>query len=228
VLYISNSGNSAEILTLLPMIKRLDLPLLAMTGNAHSTLALSAHVVLDIGVTSEACPLDLAPTSSTTVTMVMGDALAVALLEARGFTAEDFAFSHPGGTLGRRLLLRVSDVMQAAVPEVLPNTPLVQALQEISAKGLGMTTVVDASGALLGIFTDGDLRRAVSRGADLNQASIGQLMSASPRRVTADTMAVEALTLMEQHRITSLVVVNDSQQPIGVLHMHHLIKAGLV
>ncbi|HEY6529985.1 MAG TPA: KpsF/GutQ family sugar-phosphate isomerase [Cellvibrionaceae bacterium] len=228
VLYISNSGNSAEILTLLPMIKRLALPLLAMTGNAHSTLAMSAHVVLDIGVTSEACPLDLAPTSSTTVTMVMGDALAVALLEARGFTAEDFAFSHPGGTLGRRLLLRVSDVMQAAVPVVQPDTPLVQALQEISAKGLGMTTVVDAGGALMGIFTDGDLRRAVSRGADLNQANIGQLMSASPRRVTADTMAVEALTLMEQHRITSLVVVNDSQQPIGVLHMHHLIKAGLV
>lgn len=228
VLYISNSGNSPEILTLLPMIKRLNLPLVAMTGNPQSPLAEQAQVVLDIRVESEACPLDLAPTSSTTVSMVLGDALAVALLEARGFTAEDFAFSHPGGSLGRRLLLKVGDLMQAAIPQVAPGTPLNQALQEISAKGLGMTTVVDERGALLGIFTDGDLRRAVSRGADLAQASIGQLMTASPRRVRLDTMAVEALNLMEQHRITSLVVVDHQQHPVGVLHMHHLIKAGLV
>ncbi len=228
VLYISNSGNSAEILTLLPMIKRLNLPLVAMTGNPQSPLAEQAQVVLDIRVESEACPLDLAPTSSTTVSMVLGDALAVALLEARGFTAEDFAFSHPGGTLGRRLLLKVGDLMQAAIPRVGPGTALGQALAEISAKGLGMTTVVDDSGALLGIFTDGDLRRAVSRGADLSQASIGQLMTASPRRVGLDTMAVEALNLMEQYRITSLVVVDHQQHPVGVLHMHHLIKAGLV
>ena len=228
VLYISNSGHSAEILTLLPMIKRLDLPLIAMTGKPQSTLAQSAVVVLDISVESEACPLDLAPTSSTTVSMVMGDALAVALLEARGFTAEDFAFSHPGGTLGRRLLLKVEDLMQGAIPQVSPDTPLAQALEEISAKGLGMTTVVDERGALLGIFTDGDLRRVISRGSDVFNSSIGQLMSANPRRVTAATMAVEALTLMEQHRITSLVVVNEQQHPIGVLHMHHLIKAGLV
>ena len=228
VLYISNSGNSPEILTLLPMIKRLNLPLLAMTGKAQSPLAEQAQVVLDIHVDSEACPLDLAPTSSTTVSMVLGDALAVALLEARGFTAEDFAFSHPGGTLGRRLLLKVGDLMQGEIPQVAPATNLVQALAEISAKGLGMTTVVDDSGALLGIFTDGDLRRAVSRGADLQQASIGQLMSANPRQVGLDTMAVEALNLMEQHRITSLVVVDGQRHPVGVLHMHHLIKAGLV
>ncbi|MEY4590998.1 MAG: Arabinose 5-phosphate isomerase KdsD [Pseudomonadota bacterium] len=228
VLYISNSGNSAEILTLLPMIKRLGLPLIAMTGNPQSTLAESAQVVLDISVDSEACPLDLAPTSSTTVTLVMGDALAVALLEARGFTAEDFAFSHPGGTLGRRLLLRVADVMQGVVPQVSPATPLVAALAEISAKGLGMTTVVDDQGALLGIFTDGDLRRAVSLDTNIQQAPIGTLMSANPRRISVDSMAVEALSLMEQHRITSLVVINDAQQPIGILHMHHLIKAGLV
>ncbi len=228
VLYISNSGNSPEILTLLPMIKRLNLPLLAMTGKAQSPLAEQAQVVLDIHVDSEACPLDLAPTSSTTVSMVLGDALAVALLEARGFTAEDFAFSHPGGTLGRRLLLKVGDLMQGEIPQVAPDTALVQALEEISAKGLGMTTVVDDSGALLGIFTDGDLRRAVSRGANLQQASIGQLMSANPRQVGLDTMAVEALNLMEQHRITSLVVVDGQRHPVGVLHMHHLIKAGLV
>lgn len=228
VLYISNSGNSAEILTLLPMIKRLNLPLVAMTGNPQSPLAEQAQVVLDIRVDAEACPLDLAPTSSTTVSMVLGDALAVALLEARGFTAEDFAFSHPGGSLGRRLLLKVGDLMQAAIPQVAPTTPLNQALQEISAKGLGMTTVVDETGALLGIFTDGDLRRAVSRGADLSQALIGQVMTASPRRVSLETMAVEALNLMEQHRITSLIVVDQQQHPVGVLHMHHLIKAGLV
>lgn len=228
VLYISNSGHSNEILTLLPMIKRLGLPLLAMTGKPQSTLGQSAQVILDISVESEACPLDLAPTSSTTVTMVLGDALAVALLQARGFTAEDFAFSHPGGTLGRRLLLKVADLMQADVPQVLPQAPLTHALEVISAKGLGMTTVVDEQGVLLGIFTDGDLRRVIGRGEDIINSQIGQLMSANPRRVTTDTMAVEALTIMQQHRITSLVVVDGGQHPIGVLHMHHLIQAGLV
>jgi arabinose-5-phosphate isomerase len=158
----------------------------------------------------------------------LGDALAVALLQARGFTAEDFAFSHPGGTLGRRLLLKVDDLMQGDVPQVVPQTPLTQALGVISAKGLGMTTVVDAQGVLLGIFTDGDLRRVIGRGEDIINSQIGQLMSANPRRVKADNMAVEALTLMQQHRITSLVVVDDGQHPIGVLHMHHLIQAGLV
>lgn len=228
VLYISNSGHSNEILTLLPMIKRLGLPLLAMTGKPQSTLGQSAQVILDISVESEACPLDLAPTSSTTVTMVLGDALAVALLQARGFTAEDFAFSHPGGTLGRRLLLKVADLMQADVPQVAPQTALTRALEVISSKGLGMTTVVDGQGVLLGIFTDGDLRRVIGRGEDITKSPIGQLMSANPRRVTTDTMAVEALTIMQQHRITSLVVVDAGQRPIGVLHMHHLIQAGLV
>ena len=228
VLYISNSGNSPEILTLLPMIKRLNLPLLAMTGKAQSPLAEQAQVVLDIHVDSEACPLDLAPTSSTTVSMVLGDALAVALLEARGFTAEDFAFSHPGGTLGRRLLLKVGDLMQGEIPQVAPATNLVQALAEISAKGLGMTTVVDDSGALLGIFTDGDLRRAVSRGADLQQASIGQLMSANPRQVGLDTMAVEALNLMEQHRITSVLVVDSNGVLCGALNSNDLMRAKVI
>jgi arabinose-5-phosphate isomerase len=230
VLAISNSGNSSEIITLIPMIKRLGVGLIAMTGNADSALAQNADVVLDVGVSSEACPLDLAPTSSTTVTLVMGDALAVALLEVRGFTAEDFAFSHPGGTLGRRLLLRVSDVMQAgsAIPRVAATTPLHQALEEISAKGLGMTTVVSPGGELVGIFTDGDLRRAVNRGVDIRHTPMAELMSRHPRQVQPDTLAAEALLTMETHRITALVVVDPDHKPIGVLHMHQLLKAGLV
>ncbi len=231
VLAISNSGNSPEIVSLLPMLRRLGLPIIAMTGNPQSTLAQGADLHLDVSVRAEACPLDLAPTSSTTAALVMGDALAVALLEARGFTAEDFAFSHPGGSLGRRLVLRVEDVMRGGldVPNVLPQTPLFEALGEMSAKGLGMTTVTDEQGTLLGIFTDGDLRRALNHGADLHRSAIAELMTHNPRSVQADTMAIHALHLMEQAPpITALVVINSSAQPIGVLHMHQLIKAGLV
>ena len=231
VLAISNSGNGPEMVTLIPMVKRLGVPIVAMTGNPKAYLAQAADVVLDISVPAEACPLDLAPTSSTTVTLVMGDALAVALLEARGFTAEDFAFSHPGGTLGKRLLLRVGDVMHSddRLPQVTPATTVTEALTEISAKGLGMTTITGPAGELLGIFTDGDLRRSVIKGLDISRSRIEDVMTRQPRTVVADALAVDALKLMEQvPSVTALVVVNQQQQPIGVLHMHQLVKAGLL
>ncbi len=227
VLALSGSGNTAEIVTLLPLIKRIGAPLIAMTGNANSTLAQNAQVYLDVSVAREACPLDLAPTSSTTAALVMGDALAVALLEARGFSAEDFAFSHPGGTLGKRLLLKVSDVMQSDFPRVAPQTPLGQALLEITQKGLGMTTIVDAGGKLAGIFTDGDLRRALDRQQDLRDTAISTVMTASCVTIEADRLAAEALNLMEQHRISSLVVVDTHERPCAVVHLHALIRAGL-
>ena len=230
VIAISNSGNSPEILTLLPILKRLGIPMITMTGKAHSPLAEAAEVNLDIRVASEACPLDLAPTSSTTVTLVMGDALAVALLEARGFTAEDFALSHPGGILGRRLLLRVNDIMHAGerVPRVDPETSLLDALGEITAKGLGMTTVVDQKQTLVGVFTDGDLRRAVDRGHDIRQVSIANIMSRNPTTVRQEALAVEALTIMENRKITALVVTDEQNRAVGVIHMHDLLRAGLV
>lgn len=229
VIAISSSGNAAEILTLLPMLKRLAVPLIAFTGKPQSLLAEAAEVTLDISVKSEACPLDLAPTSSTTVTLVMGDAMAIALLEARGFTVEDFAFSHPGGILGRRLLLRVQDVMHKAdrVPKVGPETCLIDALTEIGAKGFGMTTVVDGRDCLLGIFTDGDLRRALDRGYDIRGAQIDQVMTRSPLTIKQDILAAEALTVMEKRKVTALVVANEQSQPIGVVHMHDLLRAGL-
>jgi arabinose-5-phosphate isomerase len=230
VIAISNSGNSPEIITLLPILKRLGIPMITMTGKLTSPLAEAAEVSLDIRVSSEACPLDLAPTSSTTAALVMGDALAVALLEARGFTAEDFALSHPGGILGRRLLLRVSDLMHAGerVPKVQPNTSLLNALGEITAKGLGMTTVVDGSDALLGVFTDGDLRRAVDKGHDIRHVSIENIMTRSPTSVLSNALAAEALTVMENRKITALVVVNEQNHAVGVIHMHDLLRAGLV
>lgn len=229
VVAISNSGHAAEIITLLPTLKRLAVPLITLTGKANSPLAEAANVNLDISVRCEACPLDLAPTSSTTVSMVLGDALAVALLEARGFTAEDFAFSHPSGSLGRRLLLQVADIMKRAerIPRVKPATSLLDALSEISAKGLGMTTVVDEDDRLLGIFTDGDLRRALDRGEDVRNMTMGDAMSRHPTTVRSNTLAVEALTIMENRKITSLVVANELNQPVGVLHMHDLLAAGL-
>lgn len=229
VVAISNSGQAAEILTLLPTLKRLAVPLITLTGRPNSPLAEAANVNLDISVRCEACPLDLAPTSSTTVTLVLGDALAVALLEARGFTAEDFAFSHPSGSLGRRLLLQVADIMKRGerIPKVKPTTCLLDALSEISAKGLGMTTVVDDADCLLGIFTDGDLRRALDRGEDVRNMTMGEAMSVRPTTVRSETLAVEALTIMENRKITSLVVANEQNQPVGVLHMHDLLAAGL-
>ncbi|MBC6907299.1 KpsF/GutQ family sugar-phosphate isomerase [Saccharophagus sp. K07] len=230
VMAISNSGNSPEILTLLPILKRLGIPMITMTGKPHSPLAEAAEVSLDIHVASEACPLDLAPTSSTTATLVMGDALAVALLEARGFTAEDFALSHPGGILGRRLLLRVNDLIHAGdqMPKVQAQTSLLDALSEITAKGLGMTTVVGEDGTLLGVFTDGDLRRAVDKGHDIRQVTIENIMTRKPTTVHQDALAAEALTIMENRKITALVVIDEHNHPVGVIHMHDLLRAGLV
>jgi len=230
VVAISNSGASAEILTLLPLLKRLGIKIIGMTGNANSTLAEAADVHLDIGVKSEACPLNLAPTSSTTVTLAMGDAIAVALLEARGFSAEDFAFSHPGGTLGKKLLLRVADVMHRGqeIPKVLPKTPLKEALTEMTEKGFGLTLVVDPNDQLIGIFTDGDLRRSVDRGIDINQVNTGAVMVENPRTISHAILAAEALNIMQTHKITALVVEDESRDIIGVLHMHDLLRAGII
>ena len=230
VIAISNSGNSTEINAILPLLKRQHIPLISMTGKPKSTLALAADVNLDIGVECEACPLDLAPTSSTTVTLVMGDALAVALLEAKGFTAEDFAFSHPGGALGKRLLLKVNDTMQQGkqIPSVTPQTPLSDALLEVSQKGLGMTTILNEDGSLAGIFTDGDLRRTMDSKADIHNTHIGQVMNPNPITIAANTLAAEALGIMEEKSITSLVVTNNKQQPVGVIHLHDLLRAGLL
>lgn len=229
VLAISSSGGSPELVTLLPMIKRLGVPLVAMTGKTDSPLGKVADAILDISVSSEACPLDLAPTSSTTVTLVLGDALAIALLEARGFTAEDFAFSHPGGTLGKKLLLMVSDVMHGgdAVPVVTEDTNLLAALSEMSRKGFGITTVVNPAGELVGVFTDGDLRRCLDRDIDVKSTAIGDVMSRTPRTVSPEALAAEAFGLMETHKITALVVA-DNNRPAGIVHMHDMLQAGLV
>ncbi|MDY0006612.1 MAG: KpsF/GutQ family sugar-phosphate isomerase [Spongiibacteraceae bacterium] len=229
VLALSNSGNTHELLTLLPLLKRLKIPLISMTGNPESTLARAAEVNLDAGVSQEACPLGLAPTSSTTVALVLGDALAIALLEARGFTAEDFAFSHPGGALGRRLLLRVADIMHSGqeMPRVGPDKLLAEALVEMSSKGLGMTTVVDAQGSLLGLFTDGDLRRTVDQGIDVRNTAIRDVMTPNPKTARAGMLAAEALAIMDQFKISALVVVDDRQQPVGAIHLHDLLRAGV-
>ncbi|QIL88373.1 KpsF/GutQ family sugar-phosphate isomerase [Microbulbifer sp. SH-1] len=230
VIAISNSGSSAEVLTLLPLLKRLGIPMISMTGKPDSPLAQSADVNLDISVETEACPLNLAPTSSTTVTLVMGDALAVALLEARGFTAEDFAFSHPGGALGRQLLLKVEDVMHAGqeLPQVSPETPLSQALLEMTSKGFGMTTVVDRDGQLQGVFTDGDLRRVIDQKIELDTATMSKVMSRRPKTVSAHILAAEALRIMEDNKITALVVEDPEHHPVGLLHMHDILRAGVI
>ncbi len=229
VIALSNSGEVGEVITLLPLLKRLGSSLIAMTGNPDSTLARAADAHLNTGVETEACPLDLAPTSSTTTALVMGDALAIALLEERGFTAEDFAFSHPGGTLGKKLLLKVEDVMQTgdAVPRVAANTPLSGALLEISRKGLGMTTVTDEHGRLAGIFTDGDLRRTLDKRVDINTTPMVELMTTGAKTATPQMLAAEALHIMEENKITSLVVVDDSGDTCGVLHLMHLLHAGI-
>ncbi|WP_420821507.1 KpsF/GutQ family sugar-phosphate isomerase [Pseudomaricurvus alkylphenolicus] len=230
VIGISNSGSSAEVVTLLPLLKRMGIPLISMAGNADSPLAQAATVHLDISIETEACPLNLAPTTSTTVTLAMGDALAVALLEARGFTAEDFAFSHPGGALGRKLLLKVEDIMHkdGEVPRVSPGTPLSQALVEMTEKGFGMTTIVGDEDQLLGVFTDGDLRRSVDHGVDLSNANIGEVMSENPKTVSASMLAAEALGIMEDRKITALIVQDDSGRAAGVIHMHDILRAGVM
>ena len=229
-LRMSNSGTTSEITALLPLLKRLGIPIVAMTGNASSTLATAADVHLNIGVPEEACPLDLAPTASTTANLVMGDALAIALLEQRGFTAEDFAFTHPGGALGRRLLTRVSDVLVTGndVPRVTTETSLADALMEISAKGLGMSTVIDAKGHLLGIFTDGDLRRALEQNHDLSTTQVGAVMSAGAKTIDAGALAAEAVTRMENDSISALIVVDEGNRVTGVVQLLALLKAGIV
>ncbi|MAT52794.1 MAG: D-arabinose 5-phosphate isomerase [Porticoccaceae bacterium] len=230
VIAISSSGSTAEVVTLLPLIKRLGVPLISMTGNAASPLAKAADAILDIGVAKEACPLDLAPTTSTTVTLVMGDALAIALLEARGFTAEDFAFSHPGGALGRKLLLRVEDIMHhgSEVPRVREHSLLRETLLEMTEKGFGMTTVISDSDELLGVFTDGDLRRAIDRGQDINAITVGQVMTRNGRTIAGDMLAAEALHIMETAKITALVVEDEHHHPIGLVHMHDILRAGIM
>jgi arabinose-5-phosphate isomerase len=230
VLALSNSGETDEILTLVPAIKRLGVPLIAFTGNSTSTLARIATVHLDIGVPAEACPLNLAPTASTTASLAVGDALAVALLKARGFTEEDFARSHPAGALGRRLLLHVKDVMRtgADVPKVAPGAPLTEGLMEVTRKGLGMTAVVDGADRVLGVFTDGDLRRALDRAVDLHVTRMDQVMTRQAKTVRANTLAAEAVLLMETHRITSLVVVDSDDVLVGALNVHDLLRAGVV
>ena len=230
VLAISNSGNTSEILTILPLFKRMGAPLISMTGNASSTLAREAVANLDVSVAVEACPLGLAPTSSTTATLVMGDALAVALLEARGFSAEDFAMSHPGGSLGRRLLLRVVDIMHSGdqIPRVQEDTSLSAALLEISRKGLGMTTVVSAAGELCGLFTDGDLRRTLDRPVDIHATAIRDVMTRNGRTIREDQLAAEALNMMEELKINALPVVNREGLLTGAINMHDLLRAGVI
>ncbi|RRV27358.1 KpsF/GutQ family sugar-phosphate isomerase [Pseudomonas sp. o96-267] len=230
VLALSNSGSTAEIVTLLPLIKRLGIRLISMTGNPESPLAKAAEVNLDARVSQEACPLNLAPTSSTTASLVLGDALAIALLEARGFTAEDFAFSHPGGALGRRLLLKVENVMHSgeSLPQVTRGTSLRDALLEMTQKGLGMTTVLEADGHLAGIFTDGDLRRALDKGIDVRDARIDDVMTPHGKTIRAEMLAAEALKIMEDNKISALVVVDGNDRPIGAFNLGDLLRAGVM
>jgi len=230
VLALSNSGETSEIVTIVPLIKRMGAPLISMTGKRESTLAREADVNLDVSVAKEACPLDLAPTASTTAALVMGDALAIALLEARGFTAEDFALSHPGGSLGRRLLLHVSDIMHKdqRIPAVGMDAPVRDALMEMSAKGLGMTAVVDPDGRAVGVFTDGDLRRCLDRGIDVRDANVADVMTAGGKSIAPDRLAVEALNLMEEGKINALLVVDNDDRLRGALNMHDLLRAGVV
>jgi arabinose-5-phosphate isomerase len=227
---LSNSGETAEVLMLLPHLKRMALPLVAMTGRADSTLGQAATVVLDVGVAQEACPHNLAPTTSTTVALAMGDALAVAVLEARGFSADDFARSHPGGNLGRRLLLHVEDLMRrdAALPRVRPETPLATGLLEMSAKGLGLTAVVDADNRVLGVFSDGDLRRALDKRIDVHATSMREVMTTGGHSIGPHDLAASAAHLMETHRITALLVVDEHRQLVGALNVHDLMRAGVV
>ncbi|MFC0445885.1 KpsF/GutQ family sugar-phosphate isomerase [Pseudidiomarina halophila] len=230
VLALSNSGETGEVLSIAPLIKRRGAHLISMTGNPDSTLAELADVHICIAVKQEACPLGLAPTSSTTATLAMGDALAVALLHARGFTADDFAMSHPGGSLGRRLLLHIHDVMHSAerMPLVEQSASLSEALLEMSRKGLGMTGVTDPDGKLVGLFTDGDLRRVLDQRLDVHQARIAEVMTKNPITIHADVLAAEGLKLMEDRKINGLFVVDDHGHPRGALNMHDLLKAGVM
>jgi arabinose-5-phosphate isomerase len=230
VLALSNSGESDEIAAIVPVLKRLGVGVVAMTGRAESTLARHADIVLSTAVDQEACPLNLAPTASTTAQMALGDALAVALLDARGFREEDFARSHPGGALGRKLLTHVRDVMRAGaeVPAVGPHAAFIDMMREMTDKGLGATAVTDAGGAVLGIFTDGDLRRLIEKGLDLRALTAREVMHPRPRVVRDDALAVEAADLMEEHRITSLLVVDAEQRLVGALNSNDLMRAKVI
>jgi arabinose-5-phosphate isomerase len=230
VLAISNSGETAEILTILPIIKRMGVKLIALLGNTNSSLARQADAILYAGVEKEACPHNLAPTASTTAALAIGDALAVTLLKSRGFTREDFARAHPAGSLGRRLLLYVSDVMHtgAAIPQVGEDANLREALLEMTGKGLGMTGVVDRHGTLVGIFTDGDLRRVLARGVDVYNAKITDVMTRHPKTTRADRLAVEIVQLMQTLKINGLFVVDDKNRVLGALNMHDLFRAGII
>ncbi|QRN04231.1 KpsF/GutQ family sugar-phosphate isomerase [Legionella sp. MW5194] len=229
VLAISNSGNTSEIVVLLPLLKRLEIPLIALTGNTQSTLAKTADVNLDISIEQEACPLGLAPTTSTTVSLVMGDALAIALLQAKGFSAEDFALSHPGGALGRRLLLKIDELCHRGeeLPLVNERATISEALIEVTAKKLGMTCVVDSHGRLTGVYTDGDIRRTLTRHFDINTTPLTEVMSRQCKTIKAGTLAAEALAIMQKYTITSLVVIDEEQKPTAVIHLHDLLRAGV-
>jgi arabinose-5-phosphate isomerase len=229
LLAVSNSGETAEVLGLIPAARRLGIPLLAVCGVPDSSLARIADVVLDVSVPEEACPLNLAPTASTTVTMALGDALAIALLEERGFSKEDFALLHPAGALGRRLL-RVEDLMHRgdAVPVVAERAPLKDTLLEITSKRLGVTAVVDGAGTLVGIITDGDLRRGLERAADIRVLTAGDLMTRAPKTIRGGSLAAEAIAIMERHAITSLFILGPDRRPAGVIHLHDLLRAGVV
>lgn len=230
VLAISYSGETAELLTILPLFKRMEAPLVAMTGNPLSTLARESDVHLDISVPAEACPLNLAPTASTTATLAMGDALAVALLKHRGFTEEDFARSHPGGSLGRRLLLRVSDIMRRGedLPTVTTGTALPEGLLEMSRKRLGLTAVVDGDGRVVGIFTDGDLRRALDRKVDIHKSTMADVMTPGFRSIGPQELAAEAVLMMEKHSINGLLVLDEKDVLVGALNVHDLLRAGVM
>ncbi|MBI2992880.1 MAG: KpsF/GutQ family sugar-phosphate isomerase [Gammaproteobacteria bacterium] len=230
IIALSNSGETDEIITLLPVIKRIGVRLIALTGNPRSALARAATVNIDVSVQREACPLGLAPTASTSAALVMGDAIAIALLEARGFSERDFALSHPGGTLGRRLLLRVSDIMHTGetMPRVSAETPLLSALLVMTHRGLGVTAIVDVEDRVTGIFTDGDLRRTLDAGIDVRATTVGRVMTRKPRTIGADALAAEALRLMETQKINALLVVDEASRLIGVLNMHDLLRARVV
>ena len=230
VLALSNSGETSEILTILPLIKRLGVPLVAMTGKPYSTIAESANAHIDVSVDKEACPLGLAPTSSTTSLLVMGDALAIALLETRGFTADDFALSHPGGNLGRRLLLHVSDIMHTGdtIPEVSDKALLSDALVEMTNKGLGMTAITTDNGGIAGIFTDGDLRRVLEQTIDVHTTAIADVMTSDCKTGQPNMLAAEVLELMQRHKINALLITDNDQQLVGAINMHDLLRAGVV
>ena len=230
IIAISNSGETEEIVKLLPVFKRLMVPVIAMTGGMNSALAKAAEVTIDVGVAEEACPMGLAPTASTTATLAMGDAMAITLLEKRGFKEEDFACFHPGGSLGKKLLLRVEDVMHsgADVPVVKADTSMREALFEITSKKMGITTVVDGEGKLVGVITDGDLRRYLEKSDDLFSKSAGELAHGNPKMISRDALAAEAVAIMEKYSITSLLSVDGEGRPEGIIHLHDLLKAGVV